>query len=152
MLRFVVVLSLLLATAVAGSSLTVCTCYIDPQTNQMTVRLGKDQVNGAKNDILGAKIEHCQLTGPIFSLEIFGSVAYRILLRSGVAWGTFDDYIMTTGYGILNTETNKAFLDSQQMSCAGFLEGTLFSSSHENIDIRAASYNNLFSGVNYLHD
>ena len=46
---------------------------------------------------------------------------------NGVAWGNFQDNLESTGWGILNVETNPAFSDAKQAYGAGIVEGFLTS-------------------------
>lgn len=47
---------------------------------------------------------------------------------NGAAFGSFDDGLLTTGWGVLRIQTNNSFSDATQMKAAGFLEGALTAS------------------------
>ena len=53
----------------------------------------------------------------------------------GVAYGTFDDALASTGWGVLRIETNGSFADNDQMYAAGMLEGALTATRiYENLE------------------
>ena len=56
----------------------------------------------------------------------------------GVAWGTFQDGLQSTGWGVLNIETNPVFSDQNQAFAAGVAEGFLTSEQIHNTFLNLA--------------
>ena len=52
--------------------------------------------------------------------------------ENGIAYGTFENTLQKTGWGILNVETNKNYQDNNQAYAAGILEGFLTAADIEN--------------------
>mmetsp|Transcript_22079 Transcript_22079/g.43444 ORF Transcript_22079/g.43444 Transcript_22079/m.43444 type:complete len:596 (+) Transcript_22079:294-2081(+) len=59
------------------------------------------------------------LNGEAFSVDL------DVASVDGVAWGSFDDGLNMTGWGVLKIHTNSSFSDEEQAYAAGVLEGYL---------------------------
>ncbi|KJE97432.1 hypothetical protein CAOG_09069 [Capsaspora owczarzaki ATCC 30864] len=66
-----------------------------------------------------------QLQATVYIKNGQASLSMGVLDPSGAAYGTFEDGLMTTGWGVFEVKTNSAFKDAEQLYAAGFLEGAL---------------------------
>jgi len=55
------------------------------------------------------------------------NIVYKVEYNSGIAYGSFNDTLSQSGWGILKIATNSDFPDQNQMYAAGILEGYLTS-------------------------
>jgi hypothetical protein len=72
----------------------------------------------------GVHVEAGETKGTVYQNTKTGALYFKSVYdESGIAYGSFKDDLLTTGWGILKIETNAGYDDLLQMQAAGFLEG-----------------------------